>query len=143
MSSTGSSGAPTSSPLLLDVESAICTAQHSARDKLSGRRVGKWDGINKGFMMGMACLSTNSLLQACAQKTTKPRSCSFLPVSTLLQGPATGIGGRLGREWQRQPAPVSLLPLHIPGLRPPQPGERGEGGGKWGDGNKLPAAELS
>lgn len=72
VSSTGSSGAPTSSPLLLDVESAVCTAQHSARDKLPGRRVGKQNGINKRFIKGMACLSTNSLLQACAQKATKP-----------------------------------------------------------------------
>lgn len=43
VSSTGSSEAPTSSPLLLDVESAVCAALHSARDKLSGRRVGKWN----------------------------------------------------------------------------------------------------
>lgn len=40
VSSTGSSGAPTSSPLLLDVESDVCTAQHSARDKPSGRKWG-------------------------------------------------------------------------------------------------------
>lgn len=33
----------TSSLPLLDVESAVCTAQLSARDELSGRRVGKWN----------------------------------------------------------------------------------------------------
>lgn len=42
VSSAGGSGAPTSSPLTLDVESAVCAAPRSSEgDKPSGRRVGK------------------------------------------------------------------------------------------------------
>lgn len=49
--------------------------------------------------MEIACLSRNSLLQACAQKAIKAPELLLgfpLSVSTLLQGPATGIGGQLG-----------------------------------------------
>lgn len=70
MSSTGSSGL---SPLPFHCwmlnQLFVLPSSVPGTNSLAG---GWGNGINRGFIIGMTCLSTSSLLQACAQKAAKP-----------------------------------------------------------------------
>lgn len=100
---------------------------------------------NKGFIVGwLVCLQTACCRLALARQTKPPELLLGFPSCKRFAG------------WSRRRCPgptgkrvagvaCSCVPPSSARLRlqPLQPAGRGEGGGKWGDKNKLPAAEPS
>lgn len=128
VSSMSGSGASTSSPFMLDVESAVCAALRSTQTNPLSEGWG--NETNKGFVVGMVCLFAACYRSVLTRQTKPPELLLGFPHCKCFAGESRCRCWRVARKKVAEAA-CSYVPPSSAGLRAVTSPTCREGGGGW------------